>query len=82
MLTDAKVPARFGHVVTASLDDLVNRLEAAPQHRSKMVGTEWSDRRECDSPLHAKSSTAPDAPYMVVNNAPSMSDSSLIVQIE
>lgn len=34
MLTDAKVPARFGHVVTASLNDLVNRLEATPQPRA------------------------------------------------
>jgi hypothetical protein len=31
MLTDAKVPARFGHFVTASLDDLGRYLQAAPQ---------------------------------------------------
>lgn len=35
MLTDAKVPARFGHVVTASFDGLVKRLEAAPQPRAE-----------------------------------------------
>ncbi|KAB1650399.1 hypothetical protein [Pseudoclavibacter endophyticus] len=35
MLTDAKVPARFRHVVTASLDDLVRYLEAAPQPRAE-----------------------------------------------
>lgn len=34
MLTDAKIPARFGHTVTASLDDLVNFLEAIPRPQS------------------------------------------------
>ncbi|WP_417218581.1 hypothetical protein [Arthrobacter sp.] len=40
MLTDAKVPARFGHVVTASLDELVNHLTATPHPRSQQTNVE------------------------------------------
>lgn len=35
MLTNEKVPARFGHVVTASLDELVNHLTATPRQQSQ-----------------------------------------------
>lgn len=40
MLTDAKIPARFGHTVTASLDDLVNFLEAIPRPQSPKENVE------------------------------------------
>lgn len=40
MLTDAKIPARFDHRVIASLDDLVNFLEAIPRPQSPKQNVE------------------------------------------